>query len=217
MEKTMGLSPSIRPALRAGPGFMSNTGMKHPNDPQDTTGGSATDQRLTELEIKASFAEDLLDQLDKVIVRQQQQIDALLREVAELKASAGARRRHHHRAQPARRTAAALLGFKAAVLDPQNLYPQMTQHGLPRPTRGSCRQSRQRARSAASKSSKQPRIDADAARAAVPAAVHLEGRAVGIGGYTAFGAEMVLHQLGLPAVDGVGGRGCEVTWNCSGV
>jgi SlyX protein len=66
---------------------MSNTGMKHPNDPQDTTGGSATDQRLTELEIKASFAEDLLDQLDKVIVRQQQQIDALLREVAELKAA----------------------------------------------------------------------------------------------------------------------------------
>ena len=46
-----------------------------------------TDQRLTELEIKASFTEELLDQLDKVIVRQQQQIDALLREVAELKAS----------------------------------------------------------------------------------------------------------------------------------
>ena len=46
-----------------------------------------TDQRLTELEIKASFTEDLLDQLDKVIVRQQQQIDALVREVAALKAS----------------------------------------------------------------------------------------------------------------------------------
>jgi SlyX protein len=43
-----------------------------------------TDQRLTELEIKASFTEDLLDQLDQVIVRQQQQIDRLLREIAEL-------------------------------------------------------------------------------------------------------------------------------------
>lgn len=66
---------------------MSNRGMEHPNKPQDTRGGSDTDTRLTELEIKASFAEDLLDQLDKVIVRQQQQIDALLREVAELKAA----------------------------------------------------------------------------------------------------------------------------------
>jgi SlyX protein len=63
---------------------MSNTGMEAPPD----TGNTAnTDQRLTELEIKASFTEDLLDQLDKVIVRQQQQIDALLREVAELKAA----------------------------------------------------------------------------------------------------------------------------------
>jgi SlyX protein len=70
-----------------GPGFVSNTGMEHPqNDPQ-AAHGSDTDQRLTELEIKASFAEDLLDQLDKIIVRQQQQIDALLREVADLKAA----------------------------------------------------------------------------------------------------------------------------------
>ncbi len=44
-----------------------------------------TDQRLTELEIKASFTEDLLDKLDQVIVRQQQQIDRLLRELAELR------------------------------------------------------------------------------------------------------------------------------------
>jgi SlyX protein len=59
---------------------MSNTGMQAINDtPQ-------TDQRLMALEIKASFTEDLLDQLDKVIVRQQQQIDALVREIAELKA-----------------------------------------------------------------------------------------------------------------------------------
>jgi SlyX protein len=35
------------------------------------------DDRLVDLEIKASFAEDLLDQLNTVVVRQQQQIDAL--------------------------------------------------------------------------------------------------------------------------------------------
>ncbi len=43
-----------------------------------------TDQRLNDLEIKASFTEDLLDQLDKIIVRQQQQIDLLIREVSRL-------------------------------------------------------------------------------------------------------------------------------------
>jgi SlyX protein len=43
-----------------------------------------TDQRLTALEIKASFTEDLLEQLDLVVIRQQQQIDLLVREVARL-------------------------------------------------------------------------------------------------------------------------------------
>ncbi len=43
-----------------------------------------TDQRLTDLEIKASFTEDLLEQLDQVIIRQQQQIDLLVREVSRL-------------------------------------------------------------------------------------------------------------------------------------
>ena len=46
------------------------------------------DTRLTELEIKASFTEDLLDQLNQVIVRQQQQIDGLIRELAQLKQQA---------------------------------------------------------------------------------------------------------------------------------
>lgn len=46
-----------------------------------------TDQRLTELEIKASFTEDLLDQLDQVIVRQQQQIDQLISEITQLRQS----------------------------------------------------------------------------------------------------------------------------------
>jgi len=43
------------------------------------------DHRLTDLEIKASFNEDLLDQLNLVVIRQQQQIDALLRQVAQLR------------------------------------------------------------------------------------------------------------------------------------
>ena len=43
------------------------------------------ERRLTELEIKASFNEDLLDQLNQVIVRQQQEIDLLLREVRQIK------------------------------------------------------------------------------------------------------------------------------------
>lgn len=43
--------------------------------------------RLTELEIKASYTEDLIDQLDKVIVRQQEQIDLLIKTVAELRQS----------------------------------------------------------------------------------------------------------------------------------
>lgn len=42
------------------------------------------DQRLTDLEIKASFTEDLVDELNRVVARQQDQIDLLLRELAEL-------------------------------------------------------------------------------------------------------------------------------------
>ncbi|MFY7863456.1 SlyX family protein [Roseateles sp.] len=44
-----------------------------------------TEQRLIELEIKASFSEDLLDQLNQIITRQQDQIDALRRDVAALR------------------------------------------------------------------------------------------------------------------------------------
>ncbi|MDB5868057.1 MAG: SlyX family protein [Polaromonas sp.] len=55
---------------------MSNSRMQN-NDP--------TDHRLTELEIKASFNEDLLEQLNQVVIRQQQQIDALIREVGQLR------------------------------------------------------------------------------------------------------------------------------------
>ena len=44
-----------------------------------------TDERLTALEIKASFSEDLLDHLNQLIASQQQQIDWLVREVAQLR------------------------------------------------------------------------------------------------------------------------------------
>ena len=57
--------------------------MPHPSPTTD-----ATDQRLTDLEIKVSFQEDLLDQLNTIIVRQQQHIDLLLREVRQLREQA---------------------------------------------------------------------------------------------------------------------------------
>ena len=44
-----------------------------------------TEQRLTDLEIKAAFNEDLLDQLNEIIVRQQGQIDLLMREIGDLR------------------------------------------------------------------------------------------------------------------------------------
>ncbi len=42
-------------------------------------------QRLNDLEIKASYLEDTLDQLDQIIIRQQAQIELLIREVTHLK------------------------------------------------------------------------------------------------------------------------------------
>ncbi|WP_295978270.1 SlyX family protein [uncultured Variovorax sp.] len=44
-----------------------------------------TAERVTELEIKASYAEDMLDQLNMTIYRQQQQIDRLILQVTQLK------------------------------------------------------------------------------------------------------------------------------------
>jgi SlyX protein len=44
-----------------------------------------TEQRLTELEIKASFTEDTIDRLNEVVVRQQDQIDLLMRELRAIK------------------------------------------------------------------------------------------------------------------------------------
>lgn len=52
----------------------SNTPMDDEQDP--------IERRLTALEIKASYGEDLLDRLNEIVVRQQAQIDQLLREAA---------------------------------------------------------------------------------------------------------------------------------------
>jgi SlyX protein len=48
------------------------------------------DQRLTDLEIKASFTEDLVDRLNEIIVRQQAQLEQLQREIAALREQARA-------------------------------------------------------------------------------------------------------------------------------
>lgn len=42
-------------------------------------------ERVTELEVKLAFAEDLLDTLNQTVFRQQEQIERLQREVRELR------------------------------------------------------------------------------------------------------------------------------------
>ncbi|MBU3558668.1 MULTISPECIES: SlyX family protein [unclassified Polynucleobacter] len=44
-----------------------------------------TDDRITNLEIKLSFTEDLIDQLNQTIYKQQQQIEFLYRELKSIK------------------------------------------------------------------------------------------------------------------------------------
>ncbi len=43
------------------------------------------ESRITELEIKISYAEDMIDELNRTVFRQQQQIDFLAREVNTLR------------------------------------------------------------------------------------------------------------------------------------
>lgn len=43
------------------------------------------ESRITELEIKISYAEDLVDELNRTVYRQQQQIDLLARELNALR------------------------------------------------------------------------------------------------------------------------------------
>jgi len=50
-----------------------------------TASNAQTDDRLTQLEIKISYTEDLLDTLNSLVAQQQDQIDLLLREVGRLR------------------------------------------------------------------------------------------------------------------------------------
>ncbi|MCB8745897.1 SlyX family protein [Rhodoferax sp. U2-2l] len=54
------------------------------------TSTTTLEERLTNLEIKACFSEDLLDRLDQIIIRQQDQIDRLTQELQWLRQQAPA-------------------------------------------------------------------------------------------------------------------------------
>ena len=43
------------------------------------------DERITNLEVKLSFSEDLLEELNQTVYKQQQQIEALVKELKALK------------------------------------------------------------------------------------------------------------------------------------
>ena len=52
---------------------------------QNSVGETEQDKRLTELEIKVGLADDLIDQLNQTLFRQQQQIEFLAKELASLR------------------------------------------------------------------------------------------------------------------------------------
>ncbi len=62
--------------MLSAPPTVHNAFMPQPDD---------TDKRLTDLEVKLSFTEDLVDHLNDLVARQQEQIDLLIREVGKLK------------------------------------------------------------------------------------------------------------------------------------
>lgn len=51
----------------------------------DRTEAAGVDDRLMALEVKASFTDDLVDELNRTVARQQQQIEALARELVRLR------------------------------------------------------------------------------------------------------------------------------------
>jgi len=57
----------------------------HDNNVPESPQSPDTERRLTDLEVKASFTEDLLDQLNQTIFRQQQMIERLARDLAALR------------------------------------------------------------------------------------------------------------------------------------
>lgn len=58
------------------------------NRQADPAAVRALEERVTRLEEKSAFAEDLAERLNEVIVRQQNQIDLLVRELSRLKQQA---------------------------------------------------------------------------------------------------------------------------------
>ena len=48
---------------------------------------TSLDNRVVELELKTAYLEDTVEKLDAVIIRQQAQIDALIREIVTIKQS----------------------------------------------------------------------------------------------------------------------------------
>ncbi|NBD20341.1 SlyX protein [Aquabacterium fontiphilum] len=61
----------------------------HPDHAHDTSAVSRLEDRITELEMKAAFAEDLLDALNLTVARQQERIDLLLHELQSLREQVG--------------------------------------------------------------------------------------------------------------------------------
>ena len=55
---------------------LSNRGMEHTH---------ALERRLEDLEVKASFTDDLLDRLNMTVYRQQEQIDRLVQQLTQLR------------------------------------------------------------------------------------------------------------------------------------
>ncbi len=51
----------------------------------DALNAEQLEARIMELEVKASYTDDLLEELNMAIYRQQQQIDALMNEVRQLR------------------------------------------------------------------------------------------------------------------------------------
>jgi len=51
----------------------------------DSTEAGGVDDRLMALEVKVSFTDDLVDELNRTVARQQQQIEALARELVRLR------------------------------------------------------------------------------------------------------------------------------------
>lgn len=57
-------------------------------EPQSFAALESLEARTMDLEVKASYTDDLLEQLNMTIYRQQQQIDALINEVRQLRQQA---------------------------------------------------------------------------------------------------------------------------------